>query len=59
MDSEDFKELLGEGLHTAFRKASDSYEANKIWHLIMDMPGEEWDRIVQFVAEPLWQAVTA
>ena len=51
-------EFLGEGFHTAFRKAvPDSDEANQIWHLIKEMKGEDWTRVLAFVAEPLLDAL--
>lgn len=46
-------EYLGEGFHTAFRKASDSPEATQIWDLISNMPAHEWHAILEFVAVPV------
>ena len=40
---------IGEVIHTAFRKASGSDEANRIWHEIKAMPLEEWGKIIAFV----------
>jgi hypothetical protein len=56
---DDVCEFLGEGLHTAFRKAGDSAEANQIWHLINTMDGAEWRSILRFVAGPLLQFLAA
>lgn len=42
---------LAEGIHTAFRKATDCDQAHPIWKLIQDMPDEEWGRVVSFIVE--------
>lgn len=45
-----FISLLGEGFHTAFRKAvGDSPQARKIHELIQKMPNDEWHAILEFV----------
>ena len=49
----DVADYLGEGFHTAFRKASDTPQADKIWHLIRDMDPAEWSSVLDFVAKPL------
>ena len=46
---DDFRSLLGEGFHTAFRKALDSPESAQIWKLIDVMPHREWSAILGFV----------
>lgn len=48
-----FVNYLGEGFHTAFRKASDCPQAHPIWLLINEMPNKDWNSILTFVAEPL------
>lgn len=53
---EDLKGFLGEGFHTALRKAVDSGRSDKIWMLIDTMPDEDWDAILTFVARPLMEA---
>ncbi|MGH7743394.1 MAG: hypothetical protein ACREQ5_01035 [Candidatus Dormibacteria bacterium] len=50
MTKEEFQDLLGEGMHTAFRKACDCPEGMKIHHLISEMPPECWAEAVEFVA---------
>lgn len=40
--------ILAESIHTAFRKGADSEQANKIWHLIRDMP--DWGDVVDWTA---------
>ncbi|MFB0520029.1 MAG: hypothetical protein ACETWD_01210 [Desulfatiglandales bacterium] len=50
---ETIEDLLGEGFHTAFRKASESKEGNQIWHLIKSLPDEEWGAVIDFVSHPL------
>jgi hypothetical protein len=46
---EDLREILGEAIHTAFRKGSDHKNAGKIWSLIRDLPEEEWGNILEFI----------
>ena len=52
-DKEWFKDCLAEGIHTAFRKASDHSSAHAIWKLIRTLPGGAWDNIVNFVANAM------
>jgi len=49
--SEEIKEVLGEGFHTAFRKAVNSKKAYAIWKLIRELSDEEWNDIIDFVYE--------
>jgi hypothetical protein len=49
----DIESMVGEGFHTAFRKAVDSPEAVVIHKLIKDMDSEIWGAIVKFVADPI------
>jgi hypothetical protein len=49
-----FFSLLGEGFHTAFRKAVDHPYAAVIHLLIRELRGEEWASAVEFTAGPLW-----
>jgi hypothetical protein len=50
------EDILGEGFHTAFRKAAYSEEASKIWKLIDQLPEGEWDAVIEFVAAFLRRA---
>lgn len=45
-----FEEYLAEGIHTAFRKASDSNRSDQIHQLIAKMPPDEWKSIVSFIS---------
>lgn len=45
----DFASMLGEGFHTAFRKATDCPQAPTIWQLIHDMPTGSWNAVIEFV----------
>lgn len=47
--TKEMKSQLAEGFHTAFRKASDHPTANKIWHLIKEMPDGEYGKVIDFV----------
>ena len=51
MNKKEVKSVLGEGFHTAFRKATVGYTANDIWRLIKELPDEEWNAILEFVYE--------
>lgn len=46
---EDLKGVIGEGFHTAFRKATFCEQANTIWKAISEMPEEEWNEVLEFV----------
>jgi hypothetical protein len=53
---------LGEGIHTAFRKAAESDESTQIWYLISDLRPEEWRDVVYYVATNLvhdWDAIVS
>lgn len=52
----ELKELLGEGIHTALRKASGHPEARAAWLAIDRLPAEEWAAVVGFVAVGLKEA---
>jgi len=56
-EDDELENFLGEGFHTAFRKAVDSKEADRIWHAINDLPSEEWSAVLYFVAEPLLEII--
>lgn len=45
------REILGEAIHTAFRKAADSDQATTIWKEIGNLPDGEWSAILDFVAD--------
>lgn len=46
---DEFKSLLGEGFHTAFRKATDDPKSSEIWKLIQDLDPKSWDSVLGFV----------
>ncbi len=50
------REQLGEGVHVAFRKASDHVTANRAWQAISDMPDDHWGRCLDFVMEGIFGA---
>lgn len=41
--------VLGEGIHTAFRKGTDHPESHKYWEMIRDMPNELWGEVLAYV----------
>ena len=47
---DDFVELLGEAIHTGFRKGTDCPQAHPIWKLIQEMPADDWAGVLYFVA---------
>jgi hypothetical protein len=46
---DEWKSILGEGIHVAFRKGSDHPEAHDYWKLIQKMPDELWDDVLGYV----------
>ncbi len=46
-----YNDLVSEGFHAAFRKASDHQLAHEIWTRICDLPAEEWNNVIAFVLE--------
>jgi hypothetical protein len=54
-----FTSYLAEGMHTAFRKGSDSNRSQMIHGLIDALPEDEWDGIVSFVAEAMLDGIEA
>lgn len=54
MDRDSRVALLAEGMHTAFRKATDCPQAMKIHRLIEEMPEDDWSAVVDFVAESVF-----
>lgn len=47
------RELLGETMHTGFRKGCEAPEAHEISHLITKMDDEDWDHYVSWVFDAL------
>lgn len=43
--------LLGEAIHTGFRKGCDAPQAPVIWKAINDMPPKDWGRFLSYL---LW-----
>lgn len=56
LSEKEVREMLGEAIHTGFRKASDHPSAHKIWKLIREMPNEEWSGIADWIAWSLFYA---
>jgi hypothetical protein len=48
---------LGEGFHTAFRKAADCSQAMRIHELIDDMPPNQWAAVIDFVTDALMPVI--
>ena len=46
---DDWKSILGEGIHVAFRKGSDHPKAHDYWLMIKDMPDDLWDDVLGYV----------
>lgn len=57
MDYDTFVSMLGEGFHTAFRKAVDTRQAAAVHRLITEMPPADWAAVVEFVADPIAEAL--
>ena len=54
---EQIRELLGEAIHTGFRKGCDADEAVRISRQISEMDPLEWDRYVEWVYAALHDSV--
>lgn len=52
-------DILGEAMHTAFRKAGSSSSSSEIHDKIASMDDFEWAEIVNFVAYGIMPAITA
>ena len=50
---DDLADYLGEGIHTAFRKACDCREGVQIHRLIDEMPPDKWANVIDFVVDAL------
>jgi hypothetical protein len=57
LDRETLLGMVAEGTHTAFRKATGCSQAWQIWKLIDEMPGDEWEKVVKFIGEPIVNAL--
>lgn len=44
-------DLVGEGFHAGFRKASDCAQAHQIYRLIEQMPDDQWSAVIEFVLD--------
>jgi len=51
VSSSDFKELLGEGFHTAFRKGVEGH--SDIHESITKMDPSDWDAVLEYVVDGL------
>jgi hypothetical protein len=56
-DWDKIRELLGEAIHTGFRKGCDTLEADTISKLITKMPSEDWSRYVDWVFSAIRDSV--
>lgn len=50
-------EQMGEGLHTALRKACESPESHDAWVAISRMPDAEWNDALRWAAPHILDAV--
>jgi hypothetical protein len=51
LSRDDALSLLGEGFHTATRKAGDGPSSTQLWRTIDEMPIDEWEAILNFVLD--------
>lgn len=49
VSDEDMRSLLGEGFHTAFRKAIDGPDAMPIHRMISKMDPQDWSAVISWV----------
>lgn len=52
------RSLLGEGFHTAFRKATDAPLAMPIHRLLSELDSDDWDAVLSFVMDGLSYGTT-
>ena len=45
----ELKQILGETIHTAFRKGCDCPQASIVWNAINEMSPEYWDGFLEWV----------
>lgn len=50
IDEDALTSQIAEGMHTAFRKAGETWHSDQIWKLIRQMPSGEWRRICTWLA---------
>jgi hypothetical protein len=50
-DEETLASALGEGIHTAFRKAIDNPQAMRIHRLINEMPDGDWSQLIDWLID--------
>lgn len=46
---EDWASVLGEGIHTGFRKGSEHPRSSHYWNVINDMPDELWNDVLSYL----------
>lgn len=44
-------ETLGEGFHASLRKGSDHPESSVAWKAVDNLPGEEWQHVLEFLVD--------
>ena len=50
-DDDEILSALGQSFHTGLRKAGESAAADRAWHAISDMPGDDWHGVLKWA---LW-----
>jgi hypothetical protein len=51
--ADEWASMIGEGIHTGFRKGSDHPKASEYWNLISKMPNELWNEVLDFCVDGL------
>ncbi len=46
---DEWKSVLGEGIHVSFRKGTDHPQAHDYWKSIQDMPSDLWDDVLDYL----------
>jgi hypothetical protein len=47
--AEQWKSIMGEGIHVAFRKGTDHPAAHHYWMMIKDIPDSLWDDVLHYL----------
>lgn len=59
ISEDDLASQLAEGIHTAFRKATDCPQALPIHRLISEMPDGEWGQVIRWTVSGIALNFTA
>lgn len=50
---EDWASVIGEGIHTGFRKGSEHPRSSEYWNILNEMPSELWNEVLEYCVSGL------